>query len=314
MMSLAMSLMMSSVKLLMMSSGMTSSVMCPITLHQKQMFHIPILRARPPGSRLLSTLGGLANSPIGGMPPGEVWLGFLDNLRMLFSSRNFADFKMAPRGTGLLEKHLTLNLATETSKTGQDCNCNYCGYLGIGWQRPARARAHLSGEKGHGVTACPNVPKDVKNKLLKEAEEKLKRNEQQQNKKRIFLSQQKSDEPAESAPKKQATLDALQDILKTELDVSFAEFMYHAGFQFHISDGVMLRHIDKLIKCVKAGLPHAQLYPPNRHKLADGFLDKVYNKISEEIAPIFAANHHTRMVADGYSNIRRNSVINYNYS
>ena len=30
---------------LMMSSGMTSSVMCPITLHQKQTFHIHILGA-----------------------------------------------------------------------------------------------------------------------------------------------------------------------------------------------------------------------------------------------------------------------------
>ena len=96
---------------------------------------------------------------------------------------------MAPRGTGLLEQHFTLNLATKASKTGQDYNCKYCGYLGKGWQGPARARAHLSGEKGHGVAACPTVPKDVKEKLLKEAEEKLKQKEHQQNKKRIFLSQ-----------------------------------------------------------------------------------------------------------------------------
>ena len=43
----------------------------------------------PPGqanrSRLLSTLGGLANSPVGGMPPGEVRSGFLDTPQMLFS-------------------------------------------------------------------------------------------------------------------------------------------------------------------------------------------------------------------------------------
>ena len=71
---------------LMMSSGMTSSVMCPITLHQKQTFHIHILRARAPRSRQLSTLGGLANPPVGGMPPGEVRLGFLDTSQMLFSS------------------------------------------------------------------------------------------------------------------------------------------------------------------------------------------------------------------------------------
>ena len=75
---------------------------------------------------------------------------------------------MAPRGTGLLEQHFTLNLATKTIKTGQDYNCKYCGYLGKGWQGPARARAHLSGEKGNGVAACPNVPNDVKDKLLKD--------------------------------------------------------------------------------------------------------------------------------------------------
>ena len=220
---------------------------------------------------------------------------------------------MAPRGTGLLEQHFTLNLATKTSKTGQDDNCKYCGYLDKGWQGPARAGDHLSGEKGHGVAACPNVPKDVKEKLLKEAEEKLKHKEHQQNKKRIFLSQQNPDAAAEPALKKQATLDNLQEILKTELDVSFAEFMYHAGIPFHISEDVMLRrYIDKQIKYVKAGLPGSQLYPPNRQKLADGLLDTVYDNISKEIGPVFAADHHTGLATDGHSNIRRQSVINYN--
>ena len=88
-----MSMMMSSVTSLTMSSGMISSVMCPITLHHKQTFHIHILRARPPRSRLLSTLGGLANSRVGGMPPGEVRSGFLDTSEMLFSSLTFADSK-----------------------------------------------------------------------------------------------------------------------------------------------------------------------------------------------------------------------------
>ena len=54
MISSVMSLMTSSVTSVMESSGMTSSVMCPITLHQKQTFHIHILGARPSRSRLLS--------------------------------------------------------------------------------------------------------------------------------------------------------------------------------------------------------------------------------------------------------------------
>ena len=219
---------------------------------------------------------------------------------------------MAPRGSGLLQRHFTLNLATKTSQNGLGCNYKNCGYLGKGRQGPARARAHLSGETGHGVAACPNVPKDVKEKLPKEVEEKLKQKEHQQNKKRIFLSHKESDEPTEPAPKKQATLDSRQDILENELDVCFAEFMYHAGVPFQISDDVMLRrYIHKLIKCVKAGLPHAQLYPPNRHKHVDALLDKVHTKISEETAPIFDADHHTGIATNGYSNIRRNSVINY---
>ena len=183
---------------------------------------------------------------------------------------------MTPHGTGLLEQHFTLNLATRTSNTGQDYNCTYCGYLGKGWQGPARARAHLSGEKGHGVAACRNLPKAVKKKLMKEAEEKLKQKELQQNKKAIFLSQQKPGAAAEPRPKKQATLDSMQDTLKTELYVPFAEFMFHAGVPFHISDDVMLRrYIDKLINCVKADLPHSQLYPSTRHKFADSLLGKV---------------------------------------
>ena len=148
---------------------------------------------------------------------------------------------------------------------------------------------------------------------LKEAEEKLKQKNHQQNKTRIFLSQQKPDAAAESAPRKQATLDSMQDIWNTELDVSLAEFMFHAGVAFHIADDVMLRcYIDKLINCEKAGLRHFPLYPPNRHKLADGLLDKVYATISEEIAPVFAADHHTGKATDGYPNIRREAVINYN--
>ena len=157
------------------------------------------------------------------------------------------------------------------------------------------------------------MPKDVKEKLLKEAEEKLKRREHQQNKKRIFLSHQNPDAAAEPAPKKQATLDNLQEILKTELDVSFAEVMYHAGIPFHISEDVMLRrYIDKLIKCVKAGLPGSQLYLPKRHKLADGLLDTVYDNISKKFGPVFAADHHTGLATDGCSNIGRQRVINYN--
>ena len=66
------------------------------------------------------------------------------------------------------------------------------------------------------------MPKDVKEKLLKEAEQKLKQKEHQQNKKRIFLSQQNPDAAAEPAPKKQATLDNLQEILKTDLDSIFS--------------------------------------------------------------------------------------------
>ena len=168
-------------------------------------------------------------------------------------------------------------------------------------------------EEGHGVAACPNVPKDVEEKLLKEAEEKLKQKEHEQNKKRIFLSGQRTDAAAEPAPKKQATLDSMKDILNTEMDVSFAEFMFHPGVPFYISDDVMLRrYIDKLINCVKASVPDSQLYPRNRHKPADGLLDKVYAKFSEEIAPVVAAHHHTATATDGYSNIRRDSVINYN--
>ena len=88
-----MSLMLSSVMSLMMSSGMTSLVMRFISLHQKQMLNIHILKAALPASRLLSTLSGLANAPIGGMPPGEVWMVFLDTLWMLFSPQPFVDFK-----------------------------------------------------------------------------------------------------------------------------------------------------------------------------------------------------------------------------
>ena len=169
------------------------------------------------------------------------------------------------------------------------------------------------GKRDMVLLACPNVPKDVKENLLKEAEEKLKQKQHQQNKKRIFLSKQNPDASAEPAPKKQATLDNLQEILKTELDVSFAEFMYHAGIPFYISEDVMLRcYIDKLIKCVKACLPGSQLYPPNRHKVADGLLDTIYDNISKEIGPVFAADHHTGSATDGYSNIHRQSVINYN--
>ena len=89
--------------------------------------------------------------------------------------------------------------------------------------------------------------------------------------------------------------------------------MYHAGIPFRISEDVMLRRsIDKLIKCVKAGLPISQLYPPNRHKVGDGLLVTVSDNISEEIGPVFAADHHIGLATDGYSNIGRQWVINYN--
>ena len=130
------------------------------------------------------------------------------------------------------------------------------------------------------------MPKDVDKKLLKEAEQRLKQKEHQQNEKRIFLSQQKPDAAAEPASKEQATLDNLQEILKTELDVSFAGFMHHAVIPFHISEDVMLRrHIDKLIKCVKAGLSVSQLYPPNRHKVGDGLLTRFTTAFQKRLAP-----------------------------
>ena len=97
------------------------------------------------------------------------------------------------------------------------------------------------------------------------------------------------------------------------MDVFYAKFVYHDEVPFNSSDAVMLHpYIDRLTKCVKRGLPHAQNSTPSRHKVADGLLDKMYQKVSEEIAPVFAADHNTGMGTDGYSNVRRNSVINYN--
>ena len=203
------------------------------------MFHINILRAGPPGSRLLCTLGGLTNSPIGSMPAGAVCLGFQDTIRMFLSSEHLRILKRAPSGTGLLETHFTLNLVTKTSKAGQDYNCNCCGYYGKGRQGLAKAPAHFSGEKGHDVAACPKLSENWKDKPRKEAGERLKQREQKRNKKRIFLSKQNPHKLAGRAPKKQAPLDSLQD--KTASDVCFAEVLYHARVPFHISEDVMLR-------------------------------------------------------------------------
>ena len=163
------------------------------------------------------------------------------------------------------------------------------------------------------MTSCQNMPKDMKQRLLKEAKQKLKQRERQPNKKRIFLGHRKPDELAEQATRRQTTLDSLQDIFKTEFDTSFAEIMYHGRAPLHTFEDVMLRrYIVKLTKCTRAGLPHAQVYFPNRHKLADGLLDEMNDKTSQEIARVFAADHHTGLATDGYSNIGRNSVSNCN--
>ena len=70
----------------------------------------------------------------------------------------------------------------------------------------------------------------------------------------MSLSQQKPNERAQATFEKQATLDSLTNILKTELDVSFVKVMYHARVAFHICDDVMLRrYFDKVIKCLKVG-------------------------------------------------------------
>ena len=152
---------------------------------------------------------------------------------------------MAPRSSGFLEEHFTLSVATRTAKTGKDWKCKYCDYLGKAWDGPARGKAHLAGQGGCGVAACPKVPEEIKKAVLQELEEnsKKKLHRLQSQEKLKELNEKKraaEDSPDGTSATKQPKIVDMQKRLKEELDLAFAEFAFHSGIPFHITEDVML--------------------------------------------------------------------------
>ena len=222
---------------------------------------------------------------------------------------------MAPRGSGFLEEHFTLSVATRTAKTGKDWKCKYCDYLGKAWYGPARGKAHLAGQGGCGVAACPKVPEEIKQAMLRELEEntkkKLHRLQSQEKLKELNEKKHAAEGlPDGASAAKQPKIVDMQKRLKEDLDLAFAEFAFHSGIPFHITEDVMLRKwLEKVVACVLAGL--RSVYPPELHILLDKWVDIVYQKVGSEIPAVFASDHHLNLTTDGYSNVRRDSVINY---
>ena len=223
---------------------------------------------------------------------------------------------MAPRSSGFLEEHFTLSVATRTAKTGKDWECKYCDYLGKAWDGPVRGKAHIAGQGGCGVAACPKVPKEINKAVLRELEEKTKKKLhrlQSQEKLKELNEKRRAAEalPDGASAAKQPKIVDMQKRLKEELHLAFAEFAFHSGILFHITEDVMLRKwLDKLVACVLAGL--RSVYRPERPILSDKWVDIVYQKVGSEIRALFASDHHLDLTTDGYSNVRRDSVINYN--
>ena len=223
---------------------------------------------------------------------------------------------MAPRSSGFPEQHFTLSVATRTAKTGKDWKCKYPDYLGKAWDCPARGKAHLAGQCGCGVAECPKVPQEIPKAVLQESEENTKKKLhrlQSQEKLKELKEKKRAAEglPDGALAAKQPEIVDMQGRLKEELHLAFAEFAFHSGIPFHITEDVMLRKwLDKLVACVLAGL--RSVYPPERHILPDKWVDIVYQKVGSETPAVFASDHHLNLTTDGYLNVRRDSVINYN--
>ena len=172
---------------------------------------------------------------------------------------------MPPRSSGFLKEHFTLSVATRTAKIGNDWKCKYCDYLGKARVGPVRGKAHLAGQRGCSVAACPKVPEDIKKAVLQELAEntkkKLHRLQSQEKLKEVNETKRAAESlPDGASAAKQPKIVDMQKRLKEELDLAFAEFAFHSGIPFHITEDVMLRKwLDKLVEILACACPQCCL-------------------------------------------------------
>ena len=193
--------------------------------------------------------------------------------------------------------------------------CNYCEVVMAGNPPPARLKAHLRGGDKN-TRPCQKCPGKVIEQYRKELEvQTTQKAAVAKAAEKVAEYKRKRDEEkgiaeSEEGPKKQLTMEDWGQKQKDDLDRQFARFFYHSGTPFHVSEDPELRaFLNKLVAAVKSGLPVYN--PPCRKRLAGDLLEAEYESVMAKLRAVFDGDEHLTLQTDGWSNIRRESVLNY---
>jgi hypothetical protein len=202
----------------------------------------------------------------------------------------------------------------------KDWKCKYCGKV-LKSATQTRLVDHLRGGSSD-VVACPGPEGEenqttfhaLRDKLKREHASKVKAQEEQQKKKAELEDLRKRKAEADdtsSQAAKQTKIDSLKDVLKARLDRQWARYMYNAGLPFHVTDDPELDSFMKmLVSAVKAGL--LTYSTPSRKLVGGRLLDEEYERVKTTVFELlFKEDDWLTIVTDGWSNRRRQAVMNY---
>jgi hypothetical protein len=193
----------------------------------------------------------------------------------------------------------------ETNTRGGDAKvqCNYCSKEFVGGA--TRIAAHLLGEKGAGVSACPDVTEGVVAEFAARKLEKERAAQAKVKKRKLAESAARSLLPVRT----QSTLSQVfskKD--KESVDMAAARFFYSNGIPFNVANSP---YFTKFVADVAAFGPGYK--PPKRDVLRETLLVKEKSRIQKLLQPVVDSldTQGCTLTSDGWSNTQNRPLLNY---
>ncbi|GLJ44428.1 hypothetical protein SUGI_0931890 [Cryptomeria japonica] len=225
----------------------------------------------------------------------------------LLSCRVQVEVVMAPnKSTSKGWKHVTRN--------GTYLHCNLCSKVYTGTL--TRIKDHLlgiSGGKGGGVTACPNVSKEIRDILEKEqassiagkmqVAQKKQRIEEDVSRSTSIMSSSSSLPKATGTSKESGTLKSLwKPVEKQQVDDALADLFYTSATPFNVARNPHFRNA--IQKVAEFGKGYT---PPTSEAFRTSLLERSKERVTEKLAEfpwIHEAIHRGRAIANFIRNHR----------
>ena len=176
---------------------------------------------------------------------------------------------------------------SQQGKRGDKRQCRYCKHVMSATQL-ARAKKHL--------LLCKHVPGDVKSSLDSTTSSYNFTTSSNQ-----FSTPTSSQNSSTSSI--QRYLHHVTPTEKSKIDLMCAQMIFELNLPFKVVESDVFRDYSATL--------NSAYRPPSAKTLSTTLLDRVYNERNKELEAFLAGAENLTIVSDGWSNIRRDHIVNY---